>query len=589
MEKTPTTALGKFNKRFPDFFSVDESGAKKLGIDTRFVNPAFKPAEVPDYRTEHEAMSAGADAWEKEVVGDADTEEKTELIGQDFKTEDVADPRDEELEVELPSDIIAKPELETISSGSSADGDLIEEPTDVIEVVVDDKQIDRIISRMRESAANINSAPQSARLSIVGGIAVEKNIEPEPGSEQGDKAESVLTNDAIESVPENTDKKLRAEYLDLVSGLESSLKNNIESRNLDETSSEYIAFLRVAVDLRTLLEIGVAKVDGGDEMIKVTYNDLQKEKFDTLFEELQRLYQESLKAETKEPVAEVKNTILDPKPLKRFLNVNNEVKVEEINQELIAEVENELKGLDTDLNLLTGEVDAWKADLQTRKSYRRVKDEIKTLIQEHKDGTKVASKELVSEKMQRLRDLHEAIFEFEMRQNNMVDENNEPIVPVEPASEAFVDSDEPELLFDDLPNVTKEDYEAGVKRLEAIEKRNDELEGAAEVASAAENLMLNELRSKGMEREWTAGKYLGVVRALSEMRVDDFLRTKEAGDKSRVWLSDLQERAGAFAPRIEPNILLNEYVPKLYQSIIKAQRHAERTGNEGTRARLLGI
>jgi hypothetical protein len=36
-------------------------------------------------------------------------------------------------------------------------------------------------------------------------------------------------------------------------------------------------------------------------------------------------------------------------------------------------------------------------------------------------------------------------------------------------------------------------------------------------------------------------------------------------------------------------MLLGEYVPKLYQGIIRAQKHAEKTGNEGTRARLLGI
>ena len=153
----------------------------------------------------------------------------------------------------------------------------------------------------------------------------------------------------------------------------------------------------------------------------------------------------------------------------------------------------------------------------------------------------------------------------------------------------FKDTDEPELPFDDLPNETREDAEARVSRQEAVDNRNDELADVAEIASAAENLMLRELRNKGLQQEWESGAWWGVGRALSQMRVDDFLRTKDAGDKNRVWVADLQQRAGGFAPRLEPRMTLEEYVPKLYQGIIKAQRHAGETGNEGARARLLGI
>ncbi len=499
------TGRKSFQERYPDF-SREQSGAKRLGIDTSFVNPAFKP-EVPDYRTEYEVMQAVINNWESDDEFEEENETVVEAEAlatepEDDKEEavDSIEPIVEDSKIDIldavTSEVVEAEELTTES----------DERSNVVEVPTDDAQIDRIINRMRESAANLNTVPKVA------------NINTKPSEE------------------------VKVPTKEPLGGAETVV-------NLDDTKE------------------AVLNEPEGEIVERRTH------------------------------VSENGNTTASPEPLKRFLKVSEEkigetpkVEVATNNESTdFSEIEKEIIRLDTDLNSLTQEVDAWKADLQTRKKYRRVKDEIKNLIQEYKDKVKVFSEELLAEKMQRLHDLHEAIFEFEMYQNNMIDDTGEVITPTETVHEVFAENDKPELPFEDLPDETREDSEARVYRQESIQDRNNEIEDMAEIASAAENLMLKELRNKGMQTEWAEGKYFGVVRALSEMRVDDFLRTKDTSDKSRIWLANLQQRAGGFAPHLEPHMILGEYVPKLYQGIIKAQRHGTETNTEGTRTRLLGI
>jgi hypothetical protein len=149
-----------------------------------------------------------------------------------------------------------------------------------------------------------------------------------------------------------------------------------------------------------------------------------------------------------------------------------------------------------------------------------------------------------------------------------------------PEKEVITNKNETELPFQEFE---------GEKRMAAIDRRNAEIEDVAEIASAAENLILYEERNNKFPSEWSRGAFLGLGRPLSEMRIDEFMANKS---QYRPWLNNLLERGGEFAQKpnqVPPNMRMNEYIHKVYQGIIKAQQHAAKTGNEGTRARLLGI
>ena len=534
MEGAPNKTEGRksFGDRYPGFSDVDKSGAKRLGIDTSYVNPAYK-SEVPDYRTEHEVINAGADAWDQEEMP---AEEPTEDINEVASTETPTGTEEplvltEDMRVEPVPELVSETvedSAEEVAAEVSEIPDVFQGSTETTlvneqepeETEDDSEAVNRIMRRL--NPANLNEPPSpkpkfvvvegDGQADVVTEAASATSAEPITETEEAVVLEEPTLK--TESIEENSDIKLRDEYLDLIKALEISLLNRINNGDLSTVKDEHKAFSEAAKNLRLFLDIGVTSDGEGKNDIQVSYSDLQKKKFDVLFDKLQSQYQitqEAIDNSHEEVDTKTESSPELASTLKRFIPVQSE-----------------------------------------------------------KPSKGVAESASVAQEAD-------------------TSPTEEAVTPDEPTSVVFKDTDEPELPFDDLPNETREDAEARVSRQEAVDNRNDELADVAEIASAAENLMLRELRNKGLQQEWESGAWWGVGRALSQMRVDDFLRTKDAGDKNRVWVADLQQRAGGFAPRLEPRMTLEEYVPKLYQGIIKAQRHAGETGNEGARARLLGI
>lgn len=293
------------------------------------------------------------------------------------------------------------------------------------------------------------------------------------------------------------------------------------------------------------------------------------------------------------------------------------------NEKLIAKIEQEIKDLNTDLNLLAQETGARKADLVNRKNYRSAVRDVHEYFETCQKEMTEFDTELVSEKMEHIRDLHETIFDFETKPaepNNIVHEymptpaatseehsENETTdasaseiaqhtsismkrsIPVKTETEivatAFSEPVEQKVIPDES-SYRLSDVKDDVIKKESVMKKQESHKDESEIVSAAENLMVRELRNKGMQKEWESGNFWGISRPLSEMRFDEF---RDLKIQYRAWLTDLQERAGDFVPIEEPSIKMDEYLKKLYIGIIKTQYQVDKNSRNGERTRLLGI
>ena len=125
---------------------------------------------------------------------------------------------------------------------------------------------------------------------------------------------------------------------------------------------------------------------------------------------------------------------------------------------------------------------------------------------------------------------------------------------------------------------------------DAIDKREESLNESAEVLKEAVALMNKELLNKQFLDEWDKGKYFGIKRPISSERYDEFYAAGRSSDQRiKQWIKELQQRAGAYLEKPQPSMKMEDYVRKLFQGVIKAQRNAARTDTEGLRAKVLEV